>query len=428
MDRPQSRTILMLQGPPCGFWRALGQGLSEAGYRVIHVGFHLGDLLIWRQRGQRLYRGRLADWPAWLERLVREEGVNDILYYADRLPYHVAALGVARRLGVRAWAIENGYLRPDWLTMEPEGMGAQSHIPRDAEGIRRMAAGAMRPDMTPLYSHSFPEEATAEVSYHLAMALGRVGFLRYVSDKHYPPLLDYFSWLRRMAFGGRARRQAETIDAAVAETRWPFFLLALQLQSDYQIRASSPFDCLSEMLEAVVRSFAERAAAGVRLVIKLHPMDNGWENWPKQSQRLAERFGVADRVHSIDGGNLDAMLERARGVITVNSTVGLLALRRACPVIALGDAIYDVPGLTHQGGLDQFWGEPAWPDPALCNDLVAVLASAFQVRGSFYDPAGRRAAIAEITRRLTTPDLFWQAAFGGDAGSAQTGAPSIAAE
>lgn len=401
-------TVLMLQGPPCRFWRELGAGLRADGRRVLHVGFCLADWASWRGPGRRLYRGRFGRWPGWLAHLVASEGVSDILYYADGLPYHRAAAAVARAAGIRAWVIENGYLRPDWLTLEPEGMGAASRFPRDPAAIRRLAAGRPAPDLAPRHCHGFAREAAAEVLFHAAMTLGRPLFPFYVSDKHYPPALDYLSWLGKWAFGRRARR------AAARPPREPYWLLALQLQSDYQIRISSPFRCLSEMLERAIGSFARRAPSGGSLVVKLHPMDNGWERWPSRIARIARAHGVGARVSAIDGGALEPLILGARGVVTVNSTVGLHALRLGRPVIALGHAVYDIPGLAHQGGLDSFWTGARAPDPELFEALASALAATIQVRGSFYEPAGRRAAIAEIVRRLGEAGRVWRLASGAD--------------
>lgn len=398
-----ARTVLMLQGPPCRFWRELGDGFRAAGVRVIHVGVCLADVALWRRPDLRLYRGGLAAWPGWLERLIRLEGVDDILYYADRQPYHAAAIEVARRLGRRAWAIENGYLRPDWITMEPEAMGAFSRFPRSPREIRRLAGAAPPPDLRPRHRHSFAREASSEVVFHLLMTAGRPLFPRYVTGKHYPPVLDYLSWLRKWAAGSGAL-PAET----ALRARGPFFLLAMQLQSDYQIRASSPYRCLSEMIRETLASFARHAPRESRLVVKLHPMDNGWERWPRRIRAAAAAEGVAARVQVIEGGALDELLARARGLVTVNSTTGLQAMRLGCPVIALGDAVYDVPGLTSGQGLDRFWRAPEPADPELLATYLAALSGWIQVRGSFYDPAGRRAAISEIVRRLGEADAYWR--------------------
>jgi capsular polysaccharide export protein len=90
---------------------------------------------------------------------------------------------------------------------------------------------------------------------------------------------------------------------------------------------------------------------------------------------------------------------RSEGVVLVNSTVGLHALRLGIPVCALGEAIYNVPGLIHDGGLDLFWTDPKQVDIALFEALERALTT-IQVKGSFFDIKGRQRAIAEIATRL----------------------------
>jgi capsular polysaccharide export protein len=109
---------------------------------------------------------------------------------------------------------------------------------------------------------------------------------------------------------------------------------------------------------------------------------------------LAAKAGVAERLDFIDGGDLAALLAGAKGCVVVNSTVGLHALQAGCPVKCLGVALYDIPGLTHQGPLGTFWEAPRRPDPDDVAALVRVLAATIQVRGDFFSPGGRVAAVA----------------------------------
>ena len=74
----------------------------------------------------------------------------------------------------------------------------------------------------------------------------------------------------------------------------------------------------------------------------------------------AARIGIVAARFNRDV--VDKLLDGARGVVTVNSTVGLWALRAGRPVITLGDAIYDIDGLTFRGGLDAFWTEAGPPE------------------------------------------------------------------
>jgi capsular polysaccharide export protein len=390
--------ILFLQGPPSSFWSELAEAFEQAGARTLRIRLSASDHLYWRRRGAISYRGRLADWPAFLSRLIVAEGITDIVYYADRPPYHAAAAEVGERLGVRCHTVENGYLRPDWITLERDGMGVHSRFPDDAATLRRLAAGLPEADLSVRYRHSFGELAANEVINDLLNYFGLPFYPHYRSDRYYNPLVDYLAWLPRCLHIGAARRAAREVAAWDPSVR--FWLLAMQLQADYQIRANSHYRHLSEMLDEVLTSFAAHAAPGDRFVVKLHPHDNGLERWDRVIARLSDRLGLGDRVRLIDGGDLGHLLERCRGVVLVNSTVGLHTLRALRPLKILGAAIYDIAGLTHRGSLDDFWTRPQPVDGDLVDAFVRVLAATIQIKGDFYDPAGRRAAITEIVARI----------------------------
>ena len=102
----------------------------------------------------------------------------------------------------------------------------------------------------------------------------------------------------------------------------------------------------------------------------------------------------------LDGGELSKLLARADGVVTVNSTVGAAALANGLPVIALGSAVYDIPGLTYQGDLDRFWTEAVPPDAELFDAFRRVLAAHCMIPGSFFNEKGLEIAVEAAVRRL----------------------------
>ena len=107
----------------------------------------------------------------------------------------------------------------------------------------------------------------------------------------------------------------------------------------------------------------------------------------------------------IDGGDLAILLDHAQGVILVNSTTGLQALNAGIPVKTLGIAIYDIPGLTHQGPLDDFWQQAQKPDAELMDAFTRLLAASIQVKGSFFNKQGQEAAAQEFIRRITNASV-----------------------
>ncbi|KPL55083.1 capsule biosynthesis protein [Prosthecomicrobium hirschii] len=397
----ERRVFLFLQGPPSRFWYELANGLEAAGQKTVRVNLSAGDWLYWLKSGAYNYRGSFKNWRGWLEQLIEREGVTDILYYADRLPYHVVAQEIAKARGLYVTAVEFGYLRPDWITVERNGMSTYSHFPNDPETIRAIAAAAPDPDLVIKYPYTFTQEATAEVIYNLvALFFSWIFFPRYFADKYYNPLKDYLSTLLRLIRERWQRKYAKRVMREVILGPRPFYIFALQLQSDYQIRDNSPYKRLHEAIDQTVASFARSAPPNTVLVFKVHPLDNGIERWNKVVMAAARRHNVRPRVRLIDGGNLNRLVETARGTIVVNSTVGLYAIRAGCPLIVLGVAVFDIPGLTFQGSLDQFWTEAEAPDEELRLQFIRALATTTQVKGSFYNKAGRKVAIAEVVQRL----------------------------
>jgi capsular polysaccharide export protein len=398
--------VLFLQGPPSVFWRELSDAFEAQGVETRRVNFSFGDQVYWFKRGAINYRGTLKKWPRYLADLLKREGITDILYYADRLPYHRFAARVARRMGVRCHAVEFGYLRPDWVTLERDGMGRFSHFPNDPDNIRRIAAQVGDPDLKNRYPHTFGQEATNEVIYNLVAYFGRLMFPFFRSDKYYDPLFDYLSWLPRM-FRARHDLPEGYFDDKLKRN----YLLALQLQSDYQIRANSPYHHLSQMLDQVMQSFSRHAPENGRLIIKQHPLDNDLENWRKVVGELAEKYRIQNRVLFIEKGNLAEILRHCHGSIVVNSTTGLHSLRADVPTIVLGAAIFDIAGLTHQGGLDAFWRHPERIDRSLLACFIRALAGTIQVKGNFYHPEGRKLGISTIIERVVAekvnqPDAY----------------------
>lgn len=394
------RTVLLLQGPPSAFWGELGDGFAASGATVLKVNFCLGDRAYWGRRGAISFRHHRRHWRAFLSELITSRGITDILYYGDRMPYHAMAAEVSKQHGVRSYAVEFGYLRPGWITLERGGMGAYSHFPNDPDIIRAASDQLVAVSNERRHTHAFSVEAFNEVVFNLLNSFDWLLYPAYDPDRFYKPLVEYLSSFLRTARRWRQRPTATEVAVEAGAAYWPYALYALQLQSDWQIRANSPYRDQREVLDLVIASLSREAPPEMRLIVKLHPMDAGMINWGAETAGIARKHGVADRVYFIDGGDLDSLMAGANAVFVVNSTVGLHALRAGRPVKAFGVAVYDVVGLTDQSSLDQFWHSPSLPDPALVEGLVRMLAATIQVRGSFYEAEGRKRAVAEIVRRV----------------------------
>ncbi|MEM7524625.1 MAG: capsular biosynthesis protein [Pseudomonadota bacterium] len=399
------KTFLFLQGHHSSFWVRLGDALKADGHEVRKIRLSGQDLVYWPRRGATSYRGSKARWRGWVAEYMRREGITDVLYYADRHPWNVDALAAAKDIGVRPWTIEFGYLRPDWLTLEPEAMGAFSRFPKEPAVIRRLgAARDDEPDPTSggvAYPSGFWAEAGADIGMFASTITGWPLYPHYRLDLPYTIFTHYGYWIKTLFTDARDEREALAVQRACAAPTSDYTLFAMQLAQDYQIRASSRYDDYGDIVEEIFASFARGAPPGRRLVMKMHPLDNGYQHWRRRVPEMADRYGVSDRIDLIRGGDLGVFIRNAKGAVMANSTVGIHCLRVGVPVKALGEAVYDVPGLTHQGALDDFWATPEPVDRELEACFVRALAREIQIKGSFYNPEGRQRAIDETVERLT---------------------------
>lgn len=405
------RVFLFLQGPSSPLFQLIADRLERLGHRAIRINICAGDRVFWRRPGAINFSGALADWHAFVLAIIAEHGVSEIILLGEERPYHRIAAVAAKGAHIPVYAIEMGYLRPDWISIEIDGAGSNSHFPASSKAILAAASGLSVPDLTPIYSHSFAKEVALDLAYNLPNV-----FLRFLHP-HYRwhavrhPLAEYAGWIGRFLAAPRRRRETDAVIAALAREKSRYFLFPLQLQTDLQIRVHSPFERQEQAIELVLRSFAGNAAPDVRLVFKTHPLDNGLIDWKAAVGRIASKHGIEGRVHVIFGGNLRDLAVGSMGLVTINSTAALQALLMSKPVTALGTAIFDIDRLTDQRPLEAFFADPLAPDDKVRNAFFALIAHALHERGNFYSATGARDAANALAlriheRRVNQPDAY----------------------
>jgi capsular polysaccharide export protein len=231
-----------------------------------------------------------------------------------------------------------------------------------------------------------------------------VRFPHYRSHRSEPIIGEGLGWLWKFIWERNERTRADHVLGQLKGK--PLFILPLQLSGDFQIRAHSPFPDMRSAASYVIESFAAHASADVHLLLKAHPLDCSFFNWSSFIRDYARRLGLQGRLHYVDGGDLDRMVAGARGLVCVNSTSATLALAKDTPVCAIGDAIYDMPGLTHQGHLDTFWMWPTPPEPGLYRDFRGVLVDRCLVRGGLASESAVSMLIEGMTEKLCGQPVF----------------------
>lgn len=392
------RSFLFLQGPISGFFDRLGRALIARGHRVTRVNLHFGDRLFWHLPATD-FRGRFDEWRGFVGDLMDRHRVTDLVLHGDRRPYHLVAAEEARARGIAVIATDLGYVRPDWLTLEYDGMTTYSRFPRDPAAIGALAAELPEPAPGPGFHTPFWLIASRDVAYNLGLVFGWLRFPHYRYHSTCHPFLEYAGWLWSRPKKRLTARTTAAAKVRLASAPGSYFLVPLQLTTDFSIRAHSPYGDLRDAARDIIVSFAASGSRR-RLVFVVHPLDNGLIDWHRLIARLAREAGVSDRVTALHGGTPIELLRNAAGIVTVNSSVGVTALGLGVPVKALGNAVFDVAGLCCQAPLDEFWNAPPPPDPALLADFLRALIGTTQVRGGYYQRDAQDRAVAGFVDRL----------------------------
>ena len=378
----------MLQGPVGPFFWLLARHLRRQGVQVWKINLNAGDTIYFPGPNARAYRGRPNGWPDYLRGQLQELEIDAVALFGDSRAYHSAAIAVARAAGIPTFVFEEGYIRPDYITVELNGVNGHSALiaPRSrlsGSGAAPAKGPALDPGPAVRVGNTFPALVLHCMVYWSAMDLGRLFYPHY---RHHKPhsLAEIKPWLRSAY---RKLRYASRDKKAVAQLlrdRTPYFVVPLQVHRDSQIMRDCGFLSVGHFAVTVMESFAKRAPVDHVLVFKQHPMDRGFTDYTELVAQTAKRLGCTGRVIYIRDANLPELLQNASGTITANSTVGLSSLYHGTPVKALGRAVYDRPGLTVQLPLSRFWTDHAPVDRQRVRAFMSELIATCQANGSFY--------------------------------------------
>lgn len=403
-----NKHILFLQGPAGLFFSSLAKRLKQKGHRVRKIHFNWGDMLFWRCGIEAdHFHARADKWERWFTRYLEKHNITDLCLYGDCRKLHSQAIEIGQKHGIKIHVFEEGYIRPNMITLEADGVNAKSTILENKRKSRKtIKSYADKNIPKPDRKTGKARRAQGWITfiYYLAIMIGGL-FARQHSHRTFPPLAEAFLWFHRFLGHWSRRGNTRKILQTLAQNEHPYFLFALQLSEDYQIRTHSDFTSTAHSIETVITSFALHADKQDILVVKNHPLDSGKVNYARIIRRHARKYGIANRVKYIDGGSLVDLLKNTKGLVCVNSTSGLQAIHRNLPTKILAPAIYDFKELVSPLPLDEFWQNPTSPDNDFYLSFRKFLIDTNQINGSFYTLKGLKILIPHVTKRLATDEL-----------------------
>lgn len=376
---------MLLQGPVGPFFARLSEDLVNIGAAVYKINFNGGDKYFSSLMSVD-FTGTLEEWGSFFERFVNEKRIDTVMLFGDCRSYHAIAHAVASRYNLTIGVFEEGYVRPDYITFEEFGVNGRSLLTKEADFYRRLETYEYAVPRTHPVGNTFWNAVWWAILYYFFSTLY---YYRFPYYRHHRPLnlLEGLYWIRSLYRKWLYRLKELGLEArASGEWSHRYFLVPLQIATDAQIKEYSSFNSVEDFIENVIASFAEHAPRGTFLLIKHHPLDRGYHDYKKLITKFSEQYGISEWVYYIHDQHLPTLLEHARGVVLVNSTVGMSALHHNVPLKCCGTAVYHFEGLTYQGTLDQFWKETEGfnTDRSLYERFRGYVIRNKQINGSFY--------------------------------------------
>ncbi len=264
----RARRYLFLQGHATWFYERLGLALKARGHSVCKIKFCGGDHHFWRPEA--------VDWPhgmSGLKEFLSDElarhSPDGVILFGDCRPLHRVAIAAAAAVGVTCHVFEEGYRRPNWITLERGGVNGYSRLPDDPDWYRWKASSLRLPPARNVGS-SLKARIWLDFKWQVGNYRHMLRYPGYRVHRPYPIWAEYGTWATRLVALKLRQVQSRRLVADWIDRGRQFYLFPLQLDSDAQIRSHSPFGRMWPGIESVLESFARHAPPDRNLLIKNH--------------------------------------------------------------------------------------------------------------------------------------------------------------
>ena len=374
------RHVLLLQGKMGGFFHRFSTFLQTQNIQVSKINFNAGDAFFYHHPNTHEYTGTLAQFSSWLQAFIAEHNIDAVVCFGDCRPHHTQASCISEKLGISFFVFEEGYLRPDYITLQEYGINGNSRLKiADIKALNKA-------NDKPLYTHNrFYRLSIAAIVYYIVTWLYKSRYPHYSHYRGMTAWQEAIAWLKapwRKLQGYLPDKKLQK--RLTKQESDNYFLISLQVHNDSQITHHSDYRDVVQFIDEAIASFAGHADEAQLLVFKHHPLDRGHRDYRELVGSLAMRYQVSQRVFYGCDMHLPTLMKHSIGMVTINSTTGLQSVYHKKPTKVMGRAIYDTPKLTDTKSLDDFWQHPKSPDNEFYLRFREYLIEQTQINGAFY--------------------------------------------
>ena len=376
------KNVLLLQGPVGPFFYKLSKILKENNAKVFKINFTGGDFLFYPFNAIS-YKDSLENLRNFIYEFCLKNNIQIVFAFNDCRPIHKESIKALKQLGIDYYIFEEGYIRPNFITFEKDGVNANSKLPKEKSFYLQYKP-------TPYEKKEYPKSYFGSMAwisfYYWAMSF-ILGFY-FNNALHHRSLspMEMFPWFLSLYRKYYYKLKERSCIKKIKESKKRYFALILQVYNDTQIKNHFDGKRIERFIKRSIISFARYSNPKDILVIKHHPMDRGYKDYHHIINRIAIKCQIKDRILYIHDIHLPTFLSNATGCVVINSTTGLSSILHNCPTKVCGNAIYDIDGLTYQGSLDLFWkkARKISINKKLYKNFRGYLIDKIQIEGNFY--------------------------------------------
>ena len=375
---------LFLMGPIGTFFARLAGYLEDNNVRTYKILFPLHEYGFSKSRIIR-YDQDINIFKNFLRETIVNFEIKHIFMYGNVLIPHKQALELARELNkagkdIKTHIFELGYLRPNFVTLENEGINYNSSLIKSREFYSKQDSYSVLP-VPKKHARLRIRKIWKTISF-INHSLKNYKIVEKAHKLQPKPIYVWFQikgfFLKYFFFFTEYKLKKNFL-------RKKFFLVILQVSTDSQLTEGSDIKDNKKFIYEVIKEFAEAKLNNINLVFKHHPRDRGYTNYHNQIQKISKEFGIQNSVFYIHDYFLSKLFQNPNctGTILINSTVGYQSLYHSVPLKSLGVTPYNIEGLSDQKDLASFFRNPSPVNKLLFKKFYKYILENSQINGNF---------------------------------------------
>ena len=234
----KNKNILFLQGPMGNFFKKLDNLFKKNGANTYKIGFNAGDSFFSNHFNYTPYRGTRKDYSTFITNYLKENKIDKIFLFGDCRFYQSISIEVAKSLDIEVFVFEEGYIRPNYITMEKYGVNDYSHISRKADFYKDIKVSVIK---TPKQvNNNQTKMVISSGIYYLVSNIFHFRYPHYIHHRDFSAIKEFFygirSFVRKFIYPFYERKYLNIIENELSKIIFLYHFKHIMIFKFYNIQ------------------------------------------------------------------------------------------------------------------------------------------------------------------------------------------------